>query len=275
MYFTRTNRDFLSDFLPKKMPPLQEEMRRPASRARLARVAELRSPRFIGFMDELNRFARRFELQEYVDFSKNWEYPWLWFNGLQEIIRPGVKVLDIGSEMSPMPWYFASRGARVTLVEQHSHLHERWNRIRERLAVCVDWKVSHAESLPLEEGSFDVVTSLSVIEHQADKRQAINEMLRVLREGGLLGLSFDLCESKYGMSYPDWNGFPLSLDRFEQLLWNHEEVATGGFELEWNEDDIEDFLAWHRTTADHHTYVVGAGILQKRGNPLDRVRVRR
>ena len=256
------------------MAPPEDKMTRPASRVRLAAVAELRSPRFTSFMDELNSFARQFDLQEYVDFSKNWEYPWLWFNGLKEIIRPGVRVLDIGSEMSPMPWYFASRGAGVTLVEQHRHLHERWNRVREKLAVCVDWKTSNAVSLPLEDESFDVVTSLSVIEHQADKGRAIDEMLRVLREGGVLGLSFDVCESNYGMSYPDWNGFPLTLDRFEDLLWNHEEVENGGLALEWNEDDIEDFLTWHRTTADHHTYGVGAGILQKRRNSLNYVRMR-
>jgi len=44
--------------------------------------------------------------------------------------------------------------------------------------------VAAAEALPFAEGSFDLVLSNEVIEHVADDRQAVAEMVRVLRPGG-------------------------------------------------------------------------------------------
>lgn len=42
------------------------------------------------------------------------------------------------------------------------------------------------ESLPFRDGTFDVVMSRGVIQHTADPRQALRELLRVCRPGGLL-----------------------------------------------------------------------------------------
>ncbi|MDX2169350.1 MAG: methyltransferase domain-containing protein [Deltaproteobacteria bacterium] len=42
------------------------------------------------------------------------------------------------------------------------------------------------ESLPFRDGAFDVVMSRGVIQHTADPRQALRELLRVCRPGGLL-----------------------------------------------------------------------------------------
>ena len=47
--------------------------------------------------------------------------------------------------------------------------------------------------------TFDVVTSFSVIEHIEDKQSVLDEMVRVLKPGGLLCLTFDICEPSLGM----------------------------------------------------------------------------
>jgi hypothetical protein len=78
----------------------------------LASVAELSSRLFCDFMLTLNTFARRWGLRQFTNWSKIWEYPWLWFNGLSGINWSRAKVLDIGSELGPMPWFLASIGRK-------------------------------------------------------------------------------------------------------------------------------------------------------------------
>jgi SAM-dependent methyltransferase len=49
-----------------------------------------------------------------------------------------------------------------------------------------DVHVARVEELPFEDGTFDVVTCLDVIEHTPDDRATLAELLRVTRPGGLL-----------------------------------------------------------------------------------------
>ena len=229
----------------------------------LARVQELKSPQFRGFMERLNAFAAPLGLHQYTNLSKIWEYPWLWYHGLCELDWNHIRLADLGSELSPLPWYLANLGANVTMIEVHGELESHWRWIRDTLNVCVEWCVVPSERLPFADSAFDIVTSLSVIEHQADKAMAIREMSRVLKAGGMAALSFDLCMPDLGMSYPGRNGRALSLSEFEALVWRYPEFVSLGLPLVWNLDDVSGFLTWHRATASHHNYVVGAAILEK------------
>ena len=47
-------------------------------------------------------------------------------------------------------------------------------------------RIGEAAELPFEDGSFDLVTALDVVEHLDDDAAAFREMRRVLRPGGLL-----------------------------------------------------------------------------------------
>jgi SAM-dependent methyltransferase len=49
-----------------------------------------------------------------------------------------------------------------------------------------DIHVSTIQDLPFEDGRFDLVTCLDVIEHTPDDRESLAELLRVTRPGGLL-----------------------------------------------------------------------------------------
>lgn len=242
---------------------LSEKSSTRRSTPRLASVEELESPAFRQFMLESNRFAVQHELREFTNWSKVWEYPWLHEHGIKQIDWRGKRLVDFGSEISPMPWLLASRGAEVTLIETDPQWIPRWETLRAKLNVKVDWHLVSSETLPLPDSSADAVTSFSVIEHQPDKVHAIGEIARVLKPGAPLFISFDICEPSLGMTFPEWNGRALTLAEFETELWRH--PAFGNTDpLDWNREDMAAFRTWHLQSAPHHNYVVGAAVLVKR-----------
>ena len=270
---------------------------RPEPAAALASLDELRSDRFRLFMDRTNALARGLSLAQMHDWSKVWEYPWLWFNALSRIDLAHARVIDIGSARSVMPWLMAMLGADVTMVETDPSHEPLWSRLRTRLNLDIDWRFVDDESIPLEDACADLVTSFSVIEHQADRARAIDELARVLRPGGVLAMSFDVWDSSHGvpMTFPASNGRAMTLAEFERDVWLHE--AFGGEEgirdqasgigegkgnghqasgigegadrgnvgITWNIADMAPFHAWHKATAPHHDYVVAAAVLTRAG----------
>lgn len=230
----------------------------------LARLDQLRSPRYERFMLALNCFALDHQLRVVTEWSSVWEYPWLWFNALRDVDWRGKVLADLGSgELSPMPWLIARQGARVELVEMRSDRVPRWEQLGAKLGVNVGQHVANSGRLPLPDASVDVVTSFSMIEHQPDKRRAIDEAVRILKPGGILAMSFDICQPEMGMTFPEWNGSAMTMQEFEEVVWRH--PAFGKTQPPpWNVHDIEPFRRWHLGGAAHHNYVVGATVLIKR-----------
>jgi len=234
----------------------------PSPSARLAAVNELESLGFQAFMAMINGLAAQWGLRVFTNWSKVWEYPWIWFNALYKINWQGKHFVDMGSEISPMPWLIALLGAKVTLIETDSQWIPVWKELKARLQVDLHWHIVTDENLPVSDASVDVVTSFSVIEHQPDKRKVIDEIDRVLKPGGILAISFDICEPDRGMSFPEWNGTALTMHEFETVIWRHPAFGNP-YPPNWNLSDIPAFLSWHQMSAPHHRYVVGAAVLQK------------
>ncbi len=233
---------------------------------RLSSVDELNSEQFRAFMAWLNGFACVHGLRIHTNWSKIWEYPWTW-QYLSGLTFPHLRILDIGSEICPMPWFFTSLGAHVSMIETEKAHATKWRELKEKNGFDIRWDIVSGPLLPLPDDTFDVVTSYSVLEHIPDKDTALNEAIRVLKPGGLLCLTFDICEQSLGMTFPEWNGTALDMETFDRLVWHREELRPVDPEATWNVVDIESFLQWHRHTASHHNYVVGGALLRKRMGP--------
>ena len=230
---------------------------------KLGSIRDIDTNLFMDFMRTMNCFAERLELRTFTNWSKVWEYPWLWFNGISGRDWSKISVLDLGSEISPMPWFLASLGAKVTLIECDPQWCGKWENLKRDTGLQVDWRIVKDEVLPFENNSFDLVSSFSVIEHQKDKQLAIDEVIRVLKPGGTFALSFDICEPEMGMTFPEWNGRALTMKEFEELVWNNTGFVYNPAP-EWNTEDIPQFIEWHLKSATHHNYTVGAAVLKKK-----------
>jgi SAM-dependent methyltransferase len=230
---------------------------------RLGSVAELESAPFQAFMAGCNAFAARHGLRQFTNWTKVWEYPWLDAHGIGAMRWRGRRLVDFGSEISPLPWILATQGAEVTLIETDPQWQPLWEKLRTELGVKVDWRLVDSEALPLPDGYADAVTSFSVIEHQPDKPRAIAEIARVLKKRAPFFISFDICEPAMGMTFPEWNGRALTLAEFEREIWLQPAFGNSG-RPRWNLADIPAYRAWHLQSAPHHNYVTGAAVLVKR-----------
>lgn len=227
----------------------------------LARLDQIESSQFKWFMFKLNLFAYENSLRPMINWSKVWEYPWIWFNIFQISDLKGKVVVDLGSELSPVPWVLALNGAKVILIETESKFIPVWEKTNNKLKLNVEWKIVNDEIIPLPDNYADYITSFSVIEHQPDKFKAIDEVIRVLKNNGVFGLSFDICEESMGMTFPEWNGKALTMDDFDRIIWRNSAFNNCNLPY-WNITDIEKFWAWHLKSAEHHNYVTGAAILK-------------
>ncbi len=103
-------------------------------------------------------------------------------------IGPGVRVLDVaaGSGNATIP--AALKGASVVACDLTPELFDSG---RERAAlhgVEVEWHEADAEALPFADGEFDVVLSCVGVMFAPHHQAAADEMARVCRPGGTIGL---------------------------------------------------------------------------------------
>jgi ubiquinone/menaquinone biosynthesis C-methylase UbiE len=102
-------------------------------------------------------------------------------------LSPEHHVLDVGCGPGTITGDLAARVAHVTAVE---HTSEALDLARTQLAdrTNVSYVVTDAHSLDLPDDTFDVVHAHQVLQHVADPVQALREMRRVCKPGGLVAV---------------------------------------------------------------------------------------
>jgi 2-polyprenyl-3-methyl-5-hydroxy-6-metoxy-1,4-benzoquinol methylase len=131
-----------------------------------------------------------------------WEYVWLYRSlGLS---AGGLKVLDLGGPASHLSLLAAFAGCHVTSVDINPVFVQAAHECARALNLTtLDTRVGDMRDLSaFAEDSFDAVVCCSVLEHLTahDQEVALRETARVLKPGGLAGLTFD-----FGVGAPGAN----------------------------------------------------------------------
>jgi SAM-dependent methyltransferase len=105
-------------------------------------------------------------------------------------IQPGERVVDVGSGAGFDSFVAAglvgAQGAVVGVDMTEEMLAKSRHTAGVLALTHVEFRFGHAEALPVDDGWADVVISNGVINLCPDKRLAFEEILRVLRPGGVL-----------------------------------------------------------------------------------------
>lgn len=117
-------------------------------------------------------------------------------------LTSGVAVLDCGCGPGSITLSIANRigdGRVVGIDFGESPIQRATATASERGIRNATFQTADCYSLPFEDASFDRVFSNALMEHLTDPVRALREMLRVLKPGGVIGVSS-----------PDWSGFVLA-----------------------------------------------------------------
>ncbi len=129
----------------------------------------------------------------------------------------GLRVLDVGTGRSTFPAWMSREGAMVTTFDLSKPAEKSWGGFEERVngfvgrrAVRMTAVAGSMRSLPFADASFDLVTSLSVVEHldtnlpertfvpyeeqQRRLGEVLDEMIRVTKPGGRVYVTSECCD---------------------------------------------------------------------------------
>ena len=103
-------------------------------------------------------------------------------------LGPEDQVLDVAAGAGNVAIPAAAAGARVTASDLTPELLDQGRADADAAGVRLEWRVADAEHLPFDDTSFDAVTSCVGVMFAPHHQAAADELVRVCRAGGRIGL---------------------------------------------------------------------------------------
>ena len=146
-------------------------------------------------------------------------------------ISQGDRVLDVAAGTGNVAIRAAERGAEVVALDITPESLAAGKREAESRGLSIEWVEGDAQELPFEDASFDVVTSSAGAMFAPDHQAVADEMLRVCRPGGTIGLITFVNEGVTAAFFELLGGYapPAEPDELSPILWGDEGYVRGIF----------------------------------------------
>jgi len=139
-------------------------------------------------------------------------------------ISPDQRVLDVAAGTGNVAIRAAMRGARVVASDITTENFAAGRAEAEVNGVEVEWVEGDAQALPFADDEFDVVTSVFGAIFAPNHQQVADEMVRVCRPGGVMGMTTFIPEGVGGAFFELVGRYapPPPAGAFPPLLWGSE-----------------------------------------------------
>jgi ubiquinone/menaquinone biosynthesis C-methylase UbiE len=135
-------------------------------------------------------------------------------------LRAGSRVLDVAAGNGNATLAAARRFTQITSTDYVPELLEKGRRRAEAEGLAVTFEVADAENLPYADASFDVAMSVFGSMFTPDHQRSADEMLRVVKPGGRIGVASWTPDGFIGQMFKVISGFvPPPANVKSPLLW--------------------------------------------------------
>ncbi len=144
-------------------------------------------------------------------------------------IGPGVRVLDVAAGSGNISLPAAATGAEVVSSDLTPELLQRSQARAAAHGLTIDYREANAHALPFGDGEFDVVMSAIGVQFAPDQQRAADELVRVCRPGGTIGVISWTPEGFFGRMLATIRPYRPSLSQAvpPAALWGREGYVTG------------------------------------------------
>jgi ubiquinone/menaquinone biosynthesis C-methylase UbiE len=144
-------------------------------------------------------------------------------------IGPGARVLDVAAGSGNISLPAAETGAAVVSTDLTPELLQRSKARAAQRGLTLDYQESNAQALPFGDDEFDTVISAIGVMFAPDHQSAANELVRVCRPGGTIGLISWTQEGFFGRMLAAIRPYRPSLSAAlpPSALWGREAYIGG------------------------------------------------
>lgn len=144
-------------------------------------------------------------------------------------IGPGVRVLDVAAGSGNISLPAAATGAEVVSTDLTPELLERSQARAAAQGLTLEYREANAHALPFGDGDFDAVISAIGVQFAPDHQRAADELVRVCRPGGMIGVISWTPEGYFGRMLATIRPYRPSLSPAvaPAALWGRPDYVAG------------------------------------------------